>query len=499
MLKLLSKPSYQLAIISGCFLGMSYPPLPLGFFALFGFIPLIHICVKESPKIAAKWGYVASVIANVISLYWIGLNTGAPFWVSMLSMIGAVFYLGIFWAAFAALVSMIHHRTGKGLMAAPFLWVAMEFLRTFGPLGYPWINLAITQSRYLPVIQILEITGTYGVAFWIVLVNAALYGYVVSNHKKVSPFLPIIIFILPWLFGGMRLLLWEQYEGKNISIAMVQPNVNPVDKWDHSKRSGLFALMDSLHVEAMELKPDLILWPESALPTYLRTNSVTRKPIMNRIKISGIPLLAGTPDKQTNEFGVTQYLNSTIFLKPNGSQSMYTKMKLVPFGEYVPLSSLFSFLDNLNIGVGNFEHGGTYTVFEMDSIKFSNMICYDSSFPSVAREFVSRGAQMLTIQTNDGWWRHTSGAYQHFELARLRAVENRVPVVRCANTGISGHFLPTGKHAGKIGFNQKGVGLANVTLQNHSSFYTKFGDAFAWLMTLISIGFIGMGWTRKSS
>ena len=420
-------------------------------------------------------------------------------WVSMLSMAGAVFYLGIFWAAFAALISFIHRRTGKGLMAAPFLWVAIELLRTFGSLGFPWINLAVTQSTYLPVIQMLEITGTYGVAFWIILVNAALYGILVSDDKKVSSALPIVIFLLPWVFGGIRLWMWNEPSGEKVKIAIVQPNVNAVDKWDQSKRKGLFSLMDSLHEEANALKPDLVLWPESALPTYLRTNTATRRPIMKRIKASGIPLLTGIPDKRTDASGNIRYFNSTIFLKPDESQTMYTKLKLVPFGEFVPLSNVLSFLDKFNIGLmGNFEHGGTYTVFEMDSLKFSNMICYDSSFPSVARAFVGKGAQFLTIQTNDGWWLHTSGAYQHFELARLRAVENRVPVVRSANTGISGYFHPTGSHDGKIGFNEQGIVLAEITPPNQLSFYARFGDAFGWLMTLISFGFIGLGWARKS-
>lgn len=498
MVNFFNRPAFQLAVISGLLIGIAYPPLPLGFIALFGLIPILHLILNETPRMAAKWAYLSSVTANFISLYWIGLNTGAPLWVSMLSMAGAVFYLAIWWAAFAALVSFIHGRTGKGLMAAPFLWITMELLRTFGSLGFPWINLAVTQSTYLPVIQMLEITGTYGVSFWIILVNAALYGLLVSTHKKVSPAFPVILVLLPWLFGGIRLWMWSQPEGETVKIAVVQPNVNAVDKWDQAKRNAIFSLMDSLHAEANTLNPDLVLWPESALPTYLRTNAVTIRPIMKRIKETGIPLLTGIPDKRTDQEGNVRYFNSTIFLKPDESKTMYTKLKLVPFGEYVPLSDVLPFLDSFNIGLmGNFEYGGNYTMFEMDSLIFSNMICYDSSFPSVARKFVRKGAQMLTIQTNDGWWLHTSGAYQHFELARLRAVENRVPVIRSANTGISGFFHPSGEHDGRIAFNEQGIVLAEVTPVKLPSFYSRFGDAFGWMISLISIGFIGLGWARK--
>lgn len=495
MRRVSERPHWQNSLLTGILIGLSYPPTHLGFFAVIGFIPLFHVILNSTPCSAAKWAYLASVTANLISLYWIGLNSGAAFWIVLLSMIAAVLYLGLFWAGFGWITAFVHQRTGKGLVAATFFWVAMEFIRSFGTLGFPWINLALTQSTYLPVIQMLEVTGTYGISFWIILVNAALYGFLFPpTREKVSAVLPILIFLLPWVLGGIRLWTLKPPEGKSFSVAIVQPNVNPLEKWDRSKKTELFALMDSLHTQANALKPDLVLWPEAALPAYLRLNTTARKPIMEKIRSSGIPLLTGTPDQIRKENESTRYYNSTILLKPDGTLTMYAKLKLVPFGEYVPFSNWLTFLDKMNFGQGNFEQGKEFTVFEVNSVKFSNMICYDSSFPSLAREFIRSGARFLTIQSNDGWWGVSSGPFQHFELARLRAVENRVPVVRSANTGISGYFLPSGKTLGKLSFNSAGIQLAEVTLSDRVSFYSRFGDVFAWMMVLLSIGFIGLGW-----
>jgi apolipoprotein N-acyltransferase len=172
-------------------------------------------------------------------------------------------------------------------------------------------------------------------------------------------------------------------------------------------------------------------------------------------------------------------------------QSYYNKVHLVPFAEYIPLSGHFPKLKSLNFGQGNFRPGTEFTVFYIDSIPFSNMICYESSMPNIARAFVKSGAQLLTIEANDGYLGNTTGPYQHFELARLRAIENRVPIVRSANTGISGLILPNGLVEEKIKLGEQSVFLAQVNIGNGGSIYSKIGDIFAIVcfMFLLLIGF----------
>ena len=142
---------------------------------------------------------------------------------------------------------------------------------------------------------------------------------------------------------------------------------------------------------------------------------------------------------------------------------------------------------NLNIDHGVFRGGTDYKVFKLNEVEFSDLICYESSIPKIARKFANLGAKFITIETNDSWCGHSSGVYQHFQIAKMRAVENRIPIVRSANTGISGLILPTGKVNKKIHFNKQGILLASIPINNISSFYTKYGDWFALICTLISV------------
>jgi apolipoprotein N-acyltransferase len=172
--------------------------------------------------------------------------------------------------------------------------------------------------------------------------------------------------------------------------------------------------------------------------------------------------------------------NGSIYFGLNENK-IYHKLLLVPFAEYIPLSEKFSFLKQLNFGQANFSHGSEFTTFPIDSIYFSNIICYESSHPSVARGFINNGARFLTIQANDAWLQNSSGVRQHFELARLRAVEFRTGIIRSANTGISGIIDPTGLIKHKVNFSDQEVFQGDVLLNKGLTFYASFGNIFAQL------------------
>ncbi|NOZ03083.1 MAG: apolipoprotein N-acyltransferase [FCB group bacterium] len=493
------RPFWQLALLSGGLVGLAYPPLHLGFLAWIGFIPLFHIWLHSSPRSSAKYSYLAAITANIISLYWIGLNSGAGFVPVFASLVGAVLYLGIYWSLFGMAVSWIHRRTGLGLYSIPFLWVTMEWVRSFGSLGFPWINLALTQTDYLPVIQIAELTGTYGIAFWLMIINMGIYLYLnqMGEQKKILV-LTGIIFISIWIFGGIRYYsVVGEPATKQFKVSVIQPDIDPNEKWERSRRQENIALMDSLLEVAIRLKPDMVLWPETALPAYLRLSASVRRPLQMKMEQAGIPLLSGTVDRTIGEKGEKYYYNGSIMIYPDGRLKMYYKIRLVPFAEYIPLSGYFPVLKKLNFGQANFTMGEEYTVFEIGSVKFSNVICYESSLPQLVRKFVRAGAQFITIQANDGWLGESSGPYQHFELARLRAVENRLTIVRSANTGISGLIYPSGKVVEKIPLGVQKVFLAKFPIREHSSFYALYGDVFAMLITIISILLLGYAWVKR--
>ena len=153
----------------------------------------------------------------------------------------------------------------------------------------------------------------------------------------------------------------------------------------------------------------------------------------------------------------------------------------------------------MNFGQGNFIPGKEFTLFNLDSVKFSNIICYESSIPNLVRKFVKMGAQFLTVESNDGWLGSTSGPYQHFALCKLRAIENRIAIARSANTGISGVIFPSGKVVEKIPLGEKNIIFSHLPLKGELSFYTKFGNYFAWICTAVMLIFIGITWINRNS
>lgn len=488
MKKLFDRSPFHLALISGILVGGAFPPIP-GITAWFGFLPLIHVWQTQSPKESARWSFLSAVIANFISLYWIGLNSGTTILPALFSLIGSILYLGIFWAGLGWIVSKVEIKRGNSLTIIPFLWATMEWVRSFGPLGFPWLNLATTQTIFLPVIQMVDITGTEGVGFWILLVNIVLYLIVRAKFNKPKLILYFIsIFLLPWISGSLRMPSYEFNDNDDYrEVAVMQPNINPNQKWEASFRTRLYEIMDSLNVKALATEPDLVLWPEAALPAYMRVSS-KRYQYEMMVQTRGIPILMGTVDQKRDSTG-RRVFNSSLYFGLEGNK-IYHKKLLVPFAEYIPLSEKFPSLKNLNFGQANFTAGKEFTTFPLDSIQFSNMICYDSSHPSVARGFVQNGARFITLETNDAWLRNSSGVRQHFELAKLRAIELRTSIVRSANTGISGIIYPSGAVAHKVYFGERAVFKGKVPLNQGMSFYTSYGNVFAqmcFILTLIQI------------
>ena len=486
-----ARPHWQLSIISGIIIGLAYLPIHLGFFVYFGFIPLIHVWLNGNAKTNFLSGYLFGIIYNLISNYWIGANSGADFLVVQISLICAVLYLSIFWGIAGFIIDKIKSNSNIYLYI-PLLFVSLEWIRSFGVLGFTWGNLAITQTEYLPILQFIDYGGTYIITLLVGLVNVILYNFIFQHFippiQKIGLLFLMIIFVL----GGWLRMLSYSSSPTFLNVAVIQPNIDPNKKWDYANREATINIMDSLHNEAINLNPEIILFPETALPTYLRLNNRIRNKLQEKVNNSRIPILIGTVDKSFDSIGNKIYFNSSMYISPNDEYIMYEKIHLVPFAEYdlmpdikVPLNKL-----NLNINRGVFVSGDKFKVFNYKNIRFSNLICYESSFPRYSRKFIERGAELLMIQANDGWLGKSAGPYQHFEIARLRAIENRVSVIRSGNTGISGAIMPTGVVQKKIGLNIQAVFLEKMALQNGKTFYSKYGDVFAAICFVIFL-FIG--------
>jgi len=231
-----------------------------------------------------------------------------------------------------------------------------------------------------------------------------------------------------------------------------------------------FGAMKGLENEIKRGRPDIV---------HLTLLSICTSPAFyeNKVRKTTIPLIMGTVDFKRDTVG-RKVFNGSIYFGLNENK-IYHKLLLVPFAEYIPLSNKFTFLNKLNFGQANFTHGNEFTVFQIDTISFSNMICYESSHPSIARGFINNGARFLTIQANDAWLQNSSGVRQHFELARLRAVELRTGIIRSANTGISGIIDPSGRVKHKVKFYDQEVFKGKILLNKSLTFYARFGNLFS--------------------
>ena len=352
-MNILLKNKTSNSIISGILIGLSYPPFPLGFFAWFGFIPLF-VSIKNCSDIkeSFKCGYLAGITSHFIALYWIGFNSGAGFIPVFLSLIGAVFYLALFWGFFSLTLHLLINFKKIFFWIAPFVWISMEWVRSFGSLGFSWMDLSLTQSRYTTMIQLLDVTGGAGIALWILFLNLFIYYFInnVSNRYSYAIF-SILLLLLIWMNGNQKIKKFknEQFQ-KSIDVVVTQPSVDPNKKWERQYRDKTFDLMYELLDKGIEFNPDLIIWPETALPSYLRLADKDRNPLQKKVNEFQIPLFSGTIDRDITKTGKQKYFNGSIFLQPHRPPEMYHKVKLVPFAEYVPLSGYFPQLNEFNFG-----------------------------------------------------------------------------------------------------------------------------------------------------
>jgi len=446
-----------LPLLSGLLVGLAYPPFSFGFLAWVAFIPLFHSISKEE-KISQKalFAFIACFSSNLIILNWMGLNSGTSAVTAIISYLALSLYLTLFWMAFIVSTHFIPKKIE--LLLIPFSWIFfVEFLRNIGPLAGPWMNLSLTQSEYIRIIQLASIE-THIISFVIILFNIMLYRYFI---EKKTIFLKYFIFILcSILFFGNYHINYQNNRlvESSVNISIGQPSIFPDEKWDPNLRLRNLTVMDSLLTKSLEDEADIIVWPEVAVTSFLANNVYDR--IRYQDKLSDTYLITGIPERKYID-GINQNFNSSIILKPDGSFDTYQKIFLVPFAEYVPFFKNWVTKMNQFDDIGSFYPGYEYKTFDIKDFKASILICYDSSSPQIVKTMVDNGAEMLFIITNDSYVGQFM-PYQHFQLARLRAVEQRVPVIQSANTGISGIILPSGEIIYRSNLNERIVFTVEV-------------------------------------
>ena len=445
--------------MSGLLLGLSYPPFSLGFLAWIAFIPLIH-CISKEERIGQKalFGFVACFTSNLIILNWMGLNSGTSPAVAIISYLALSLYLTIFWMAFIISTHFIPKKIE--LFLTPLSWIFfVEFLRNIGPLAGPWMNLSLTQSEYIRIIQLASIE-VHAISFMVIFFNLILYRFFIERNTVFLKYFVLILCSI--LFFGNYHVNSQNNRSieKSVNVSIGQPSIFPDEKWNPNLRLRNLAVMDSLLAKSLEDNADIIIWPEVAVTSFLANNPYDR--VRYQDKLSGTYLITGIPERK-NIDGINQNFNSSIILKPDGSFDTYQKIFLVPFAEYVPFFRNWITKMNQFDDIGSFYPGSEYKTFNIDDFKASILICYDSSSPQIVEKMVDNGAEIIFIITNDSYVGQFM-PYQHFQLARLRAVEQRVPIIQSANTGISGIILPSGKIVYQSKLNERIVFTTEVPI-----------------------------------
>ncbi len=489
-----------LAVASGLALALAFPNFDFNVAAWVALVPLLYAIDGETHRRVFLYAWLQGFACYVASLYWITITLHhfadvrilyAVMPMLLLAGVIALFTAVAFWAA-----AYITARSGLSIVVTlPIVWTAVEWIRTYFPIGFPWNLLGYAAYQNLTLIQFAEFTGVYGVSALIVFFNVVIYIVVFRRESPrvqgVSLGVLSTLFALAWIFGTLRIgELQRERPDHSLKFAMVQGDIPQSIKWDPNFRESSFSIYVQQTQEAAQLGADVIVWPEAAAafffqpteqyPAAFADDAPYRQRLLQLAADTGDPILFGAPALATED-GRLGFFNRAYLVSGRGAiTAWYDKIQLVPFGEYVPLRSVLGyFVNRVVAGFGDMFAGSQQTIFDLKGARLGVLICYESIFPNLSRMAVDRGADILVNITNDAWYGESSAPYQLLAMAAMRAVETKVPLVRVANTGISAVIQPTGQIMARTPLFKRGTEIERVFWTPRRTVYTVVGDLFA--------------------
>lgn len=516
-----------LLILSGIILGISFPPFPFPITLLIfvGLIPYF-IVIKRRTTLASisRATFLFSLVFSLITIYWVGSWSSEADPYLMLAGVALL----LVYPCVMLIPSTLFYLTRKvfpkfdAIWFFPLFWVTLEYLLTQTDLRFPWLLLGHGLAKFNLFIQGSDIVGTNGLSLIAAYINVLLFkSFFEKNSEekfRLKPLLIAVFIFLCMIIYGIYKTSTFRISERKVRIGIVQPNLNPWDKWSTGNLSDLLNMYLTLSQKCVDEGAEVILWPETALPVYAfgGTYPMVENSIYNFLDTNHVSLLTGMPDiiydlnqnsipEDSKYSGPGNYYyrtyNAVLGLNP-GSRNIqrYGKMKLVPLGERVPFVDQFAFLGDLlkwGVGITGWNIGKDTTVFKIknekiDTIKVGGLVCYESVDPVFVTAFVQKGAELITVVTNDSWYGKSSGPYQHKDFAMLRAVENRRSVVRCANGGVSCIINAKGKILAETEMFEKTTLVGEVPLQDEKTFYSENPLIVPILCSVFSFWIFGM-------
>jgi apolipoprotein N-acyltransferase len=499
-----------LAIASGILIALSFPTPGISFLAWGALIPLLVAMEGSTSRTAFRVGCTCGVTAYAIILYWLNIvftrYGHLPWSVSIPVYLLLVFWLALFYGLSTSIARMGENAGIKAAFTLPVAWVAFDFIRSFLFSGFAWAMLGHSQFRTLPLIQIADLGGVYGITLLIVLANVVLYRALraVSGagvRYPVKSALTLLALLLATLFYGFSQLQNNDTEAskKPMRVALIQGNIPQDVKWSPEFREKTVDTYERLTREAAKGGVDLIVWPESAVPFFFQDEPLQAERIRKLARETGAHLLLGSPAHELRN-GRNTFLNSAFMLSPAGETTgRADKLHLVPFGEYVPLGNILTFINKIVVGIGDFAPGEKAVPLDAGGTKLGVQVCYEVIFPELAREYVRNGARVLAAITNDAWFGRSSAPFQHLSISIFRAIETRTPLIRAANTGITAIVDKNGHISTMTGLFVEGYRTGEIEPGSGQSLYLKIGDAPAWICLLLTAGVALLAWLKQKT
>ncbi len=488
-------------------LGIAFLPGPFGFLAWFALIPLLDALQSRidsgAPGLSLfRLGMIFGGAFFLIGMHWIALLSDVAItvpWLKYPAWIAAAFYLALYSGLAVWLAGTLTRRARVPLaIVLPFVFLAVEELRASGEMGFPWFQPGYTQHAYAQVLQLASLGSVTLVTLWLSGVNVLLWRAWRGGSRVRSLAGALLLLVLPWLWG--QRVLDAASDDPGPSVALIQGNIPGAMKWSGKHQREILDTYLGLSSQAASdsLRPVIAIWPETATGTFLRRQLDQAIEVTEFAGRSGLPVFSGFPDYELGADGAPRYLNAAGILAPGTEgHAIYGKRHLVPFGERMPFQWLIPALGKIELGQAEWTPGVKAVLFESGAGRFSTLICFESIFSDLAREDVRAGARWLVNITNDEWFGNSAALYQHAAMANFRAVENHVPLARCANTGLTALIDANGRVTRALPVFQPGVLVGRLGVPGVPTLFGRFGDWPGLLAGVIVMVFVVLALRRR--